>query len=45
MAEAEETRRLQLELWERAAKGAAGAGGANGSATAVTAMDRSPSGQ
>ena len=53
VAEAEETRRLQIELWERAptatsAKSATateGQGSANGSATAVMGMGRSASGE
>ena len=48
MAEAEETRRLQLELWERAAAKSATAtegADANGDATAVMGMGRSASGE
>ena len=48
VAEAEETRRLQLELWERtAAKSATATEGAdaNGDATAVMGMGRSASGE
>ena len=50
VAEAEETRRLQIELWERAptatsATATGGQGNANGSATAVMGMGRSASGE